>query len=363
MTRDNTKRSRWFIYQRQYAIYYFLNNCNSLIIEEGTVNNKEYEDITIKHNDNKLVTYQIKHHNKPESLSKKSNFYKTLNNINNIECDEIYYITLKGIQNEYIEWNNLTGEKKYNMIDLLDKNVYNELGHDNFIEYINKIKFDKGLEYPELINNINQKICNIFNTNDNFVIFYINFKIVKVFEDKFMFTDNNEFINISDEINKIKNELSTNVLLFNDKNNIINNYIQTILNTIKYITDEYVNYYYQIELFQKLNTDYLSITHILKIIILIKYLHYKEDKNNKDNIVKIKNYHKEICKLFCNKIIMYIMNNNNINQISKTINYYYNHNIERTFYFNNNPIKYLLENNEFEEIRKLQKYLFSDSLN
>ena len=63
MSRDNTKRSRGFIYQRQYAIYYFLNNCDSLIIEEGTLNNKVYEDITIKHNNDILVTYQIKHHN------------------------------------------------------------------------------------------------------------------------------------------------------------------------------------------------------------------------------------------------------------------------------------------------------------
>ena len=110
MSRDNTKRSRGFIYQRQYAIYYFLNNCDSLIIEEGTLNNKVYEDITIKHNNDILVTYQIKHHNKPESLSEKSDFYKTLNNINNIECNEIHYITLKEIQNKYKKWNNLTGE-------------------------------------------------------------------------------------------------------------------------------------------------------------------------------------------------------------------------------------------------------------
>jgi len=371
MSRDNTKRSRGFIYQRQYAIYYFLNNCNSFIIEEGTINNKVYEDITIKHNDNKLVTYQIKHHNKPESLSKKSNFYKTLNNINNIECDEIYYITLKGIQNVYIEWNNVTGEEKYNMIDLLDKSVYNELGHDNFIKYINKIKFYKGLEYSELIDNINEKICNIFNVNDNFLIFNIRFKIVELFENKFMLSDNNEFINISDEIMKIKNELNTNVLLFNDndKNNIINNYIKTIFISIKNIIDEYINYYYEIESFQKLNTDYLSITHILKIMILIKYLYHKEDENNKENIKKIKKYHNKICKLFCNKIIIYIMNNNNdnlrnnINNIPKTINYYYNHKIKKKFNFNNNFIKYLLGNNEFKEIKILQKYLFNDSLN
>lgn len=75
MSRDNTKKIRGFIYQRQYAIYLFLDDTNSLIIE-GNINNKTYEDIAIKNNDNKLKTYQIKYYkNKEESLCRSSDFF------------------------------------------------------------------------------------------------------------------------------------------------------------------------------------------------------------------------------------------------------------------------------------------------
>ena len=102
---------------------------------------------------------------------------------------------------------------------------------------------------------------------------------------------------------------------------------------------------------EPINNFKLRINQTEAFDIIVKYgletcihnQHYKEDKNNKDNILKIKKYYKKICKLLCNKIIMYIMNNNiknNINEISKTINYYYNHKIKNKFKIN--PIKYLL---------------------
>jgi hypothetical protein len=123
--RDATQSSNGFFYQRYYAVFLLLNGDGvNEIIEEGKICKKGYEDVTVKYSDNSIKTFQIKyHHTGHDKMEKTGGIFKTISHCNNMNAEEIHYISSKiGEKSSYDKklstWRDCNGDVNiiYNMI-------------------------------------------------------------------------------------------------------------------------------------------------------------------------------------------------------------------------------------------------------
>ncbi len=175
--KDASTKSNGYLYQRWYGVLYFLDNKTEKIIEEGKINDKTYEDITIYQKNGNKITYQIKHHKSTENLGMSSDIYKTLSNKENDEMNEIIYLVSESANNntyteEMKKFANSNPNEKYKIIkdknkgenDNLNKNykntidLFEEWGEEKTLKYLEKIKLENGLKYKYLIEEIEKKI-------------------------------------------------------------------------------------------------------------------------------------------------------------------------------------------------------------
>lgn len=158
MSKDARSSSNGFHYQRRYAIYYLLSKDDiKEIIEEGNIDGKIYEDITIKFNNNTIESWQLKYHQSdPEGLSKSSDIYKAFGNKDNIKLDGIHYVVSKkdkksNYTTDMINWK----YKKWKTSDIYDyiKNLNlntvnkNQQWYDKTIKLFDELVKDKTIEY------------------------------------------------------------------------------------------------------------------------------------------------------------------------------------------------------------------------
>jgi hypothetical protein len=359
------KKARGFSYQRQYAIYYFL-NFNELdikeLIEEGKIDDKVYEDITIKTNDDKIITFQIKYHqsNKEQSFNRSSELFKTLNNENNFNNIKTYFIVSKNTNNNTFDDNFIklidkrtTSKTKLDMIYNLYKDdnksveQYNKcytkfrnLNEIYVLKFLDNFIIEEGFLYDELKININNKIKEIFDINDVKLIFYVKYLLFEMFDDNWF--NLNIPINVNYKINDIKNNIKPESIVndIEQQNIIIDKIICTInesLNKIDNSIDEqlYINQYNNIynEIKEFIHTfDNINIENSKKILNILHKL-YLHDLYKKSSIENIKKLYKNISKNLCFNLTNNLLKNNNytyeeINNFCKSINYYYMHNIK-----------------------------------
>jgi hypothetical protein len=181
-SRDATKSSNGFFYQRIYLCYIILdklkNNNDNLkainFIEEYNINSNEYEDFTFIQN-NKITSYQIKYKNKnddnkytSESITKDCGFIKSFvpyfdKKYNGINIDTIFYVVSKKENNEsnYLNIFKYDPETIYKYMILLacDKTINGNYTEENIINNYEKIETN----YINLINYDN----NLLNTKKN----------------------------------------------------------------------------------------------------------------------------------------------------------------------------------------------------
>ena len=373
MSRDATKKARGFSYQRQYCIYIFLDNNNNKmkIIEEGTINNMTFEDITLINNNNEYITYQIKYHSKTMSLCKSNNdLFKTLKNKDNLKAKEIYFFVSKiekTFDDNLNKWKNkiLTSNDIYDMIINLNgkdkSNIYTDC-YDFFIEdkktiidYLNKITIDTGFTYNELIDNINKKIKEIFIINDDIKIFYLRYYIFDLLEKNWF--DNNIPLNIDDNITNMKSKI-----------NIINNESQNIDNILKILHNNIFNYLKQNDIKQDIITNFLIEINEFKklcennkepimkeLIVLLNILH---NINTKSINNEINNIYNQIKKILCRNLIKNLNktdDNNKINRTISSITYYNKHNIKYKINIDKSSFKDLFNENDIKYIKNYFK--------
>jgi len=377
--RDATKKARGFSYQRQYAIYYFLHfdkfNIKELI-EEGKIDNKVYEDITIKTYDDKIITFQIKYHqsNKEQCFNRSSELFKTLNNENNFNNLETYFIVSKNIYNNTFDDKflklidkTITSKTKLEMIYNLYKDdnksveQYNKcytkfrnLNENDVLNFLNNFIIEEGFLYDELKTNIYNKIKDIFYINDIKLVFYIKYLLFEMFDDNWF--NLNTPININNEIENIKNKIKPESIInvIEQQNIIINKIINTINNSLNKIDNSideqlYINQYNNIynEIKEFIDTFNINIENSEKILNILHKL-YLHDLYKKSSINNIKKLYKNICKILCVNLTNNLLKNNNytieqIKNFCKSINYYYTHNIKNKITLKNSSISFLLE--------------------
>lgn len=375
MPKDNTKQTRGFSYQRNYSIYYFLNENSKEIIEEGFFNGKSYEDISIKTNDNKFITYQIKYHNEIERFNRSSEIFKVLSNKNNFECDNIYYIVSNDFDEKFNIWiKNDDINKICDMIHNLDKdnaevtnykntiNLFKSCGKEKTIEYLNKFIITKGYSNDDLISKTNDKIQKVFKVNDKCIIFYIRYKIYNLFETMFFSKNNNTLLNIEISIFEIQNEdIVKNKIFTNDEHQLfINEYINTLIINIKnnYFTkknnqENTLNLINEIMMFENLYFNNFNLVHILQLIKILEKI-YKEYE-----YIQIKKYYKNLCKKLCSFLLKYVRKikdnifSENIENISKSLHYYYSHDIKNKINIEKSGIKNLFNEEELLNIKNI----------
>jgi len=167
--KDASSKSNGYLYQRWYSVLYFLDNRTDKIIEEGKINGKTYEDITIYQKDGSKITYQIKHHKNTEGLGMTSDVYKTFSNDVNNEMEKIIYIVSKSNNNTYTEeikkFIDRNPNEKYEIIknkkvkdtEATNQNYKNTIdlfenwGDEKTINYLKKFEFIEGHKYSDLI--------------------------------------------------------------------------------------------------------------------------------------------------------------------------------------------------------------------
>lgn len=329
--RDATKKARGFSYQRQYCIYLFLKSINTdikEIIEEGILDGLTYEDITTINNNDEYITYQIKYHTEKMYFNRSnSDLFKTIKNKNNLQpkLKKVYFIVSKikdTFDDTLNDWKDkkLSYEDIYNKIIDLDKDKSSKVKEYRecltFLKtdpedkklYLNKIILQEDFTYDEIIIEINNLIKNIFNINDDKIIFYIKYYVFELL-DKNWFNENiplniNDIYldiklkisNISIDINR-NNELFNNMYIhiikkiknyieiINNDNNII--YINNLLNEVKYFMNQFYNNF-----------------EVKHIILLMQLLHKLNKKlNNKTEINELYEItNKYLCILLINMI-------------------------------------------------------------
>lgn len=329
--RDATKKARGFSYQRQYCIYLFFKLINTdikEIIEEGILDGLTYEDITTINNNDEYITYQIKYHSEKMCFNRSNkDLFKTIKNENNLQSKlkKVYFIVAKikdTFDNTLNDWKDkkISCEDIYNKIINLDEDdsaivkEYREclkflkINPDDKILYLSKIILEEGFTYDEIIIEINDLIKNIFNIDDNKIIFYIKYYVFELF-------DNNWFkenipLNINDiysdiklKITNISIDIDENNEIFNDmyiytikkiKNyieiiNIDNNiiYLSNLLNEIKYFMNQFYNNF--------------EIKHCISLMQLLHILNKKSNNNSEINeLYEITN--KYLCIILINMI-------------------------------------------------------------
>lgn len=163
--KDASKTSNGFIYQRMYAVLYFLDDETEKIIEEGKIKSKTYEDITIYKKDGKKITCQIKHHKSINGLDMSSDVYKTFSNENNYEMDEIIYIVSKyekeSFSKELKNFNNNEANEKYEIIKKKKENKENKGNKGNEENVENEVS-EENVESEEKLNINYKKTLDLF---------------------------------------------------------------------------------------------------------------------------------------------------------------------------------------------------------
>lgn len=373
---DNTSRIRGNLYQVQYAVLLFLDENTKEIMNEGSINGKSFEDVTIKTYDNKKNTYQFKYHhintNKKESFCVSGDIFKTLYNENNVDFDNIYYISSSGFYDNFdifikdngnviyekildlyeneiteedkIKFNNENNKKtlskeKIKFIDFYHKIIKHE-NKDNIINYLNKVQKKEGIKtYSELKNKIYDEITKNFkiDINDKILLFCIRYKIYDIFDD-ILFNKNERYINVKDEFKKIEEELE--IKKYTKKNIDINKKLSLLFNfdyenennsiNIDFIEEE-IKLMLELEL---LNSDDMQsiLNNLNKMYKNINNTIYKEKIENYYNLLK-----KQFCKIILNKYKKYRKNvtDDEYEGIYKSLTTYYNHSIKHEI----NPLR------------------------
>jgi hypothetical protein len=379
--RDATKKARGFSYQRQYGIYLFFNSINSdvnEIIEEGSLDGSTYEDITIKNNNNEYITYQIKYHTGQMRLNRSNNdLFKTIKNENNLQTNvkKIYFIVSKNgytFDKFLSNWKNkkLSSEEIYNSIinlkgcDTKKVKIYKECktflenNPNDKINYIDKIIIEEGFTYNELIIKINEIIKNIFNLNDEILIFYIRYYVFDLF-DKNWFSGNVP-LKINDIYYELKMKFNTisssseNIELFNYTfNHIIDKIKKYIVLTNEPIdTNNILNLYQELNNFINQLHKKFKTKHYLCFLMLLHKINKKQE--NKE-IIQLYN---TTIKYLCRSLIKNIKTDSNttdekIDKIISSISYYHKHNINKLISLSKSEFRYVLSNEDLSYINNI----------
>lgn len=378
--RDASSKSNGYFYQRRYGVYLLLVNNNiEKIIEEGNIDNNNYEDITIIFNNKKKSTYQIKHKtSSAEGLCASSNIMKTIANEDNMKLDNIHYITCKK-NNETNYSENL---KKWKDKDISMNDIYNiittfECGKSDackkaqelfkkydkniIINYLSKYIIEDGLIYKDLAIKTDEEIRKILpNYNDSMITFTRlllyekftdnsfnkNFTMTK--KDIYEYILNNLNLKFEDEsenkckfYKKIISKLSdTKNDLYNDDIELIIEDFSKILGNIE-VTDENLKKY-KLEQIINICYDLKSIYDIRKDIISDKI---KDIYTNYCDLMVYK-----ILEMVDNKQYQKKLNIDDYKYIISAINTYKNHNIENQINIKRSKIWKLLCNGDKEKI-------------
>jgi hypothetical protein len=400
--RDATKTARGFSYQRQYAISLLIvliinikntnNNDTIEIIEEGKLDGSVYEDITIIHNNNKYITYQIKYHTTNKSFSfipSNSDLFKTIKNKHNLNVKELHFIVSKNTNTNtdtfdeiMNDWKNgkLTKEEIYNAIIQLNKNDNSEVAHyreckkfleenptTEKIDYIGKITIEEGFTYDELIKNIENNIKNIFNIDDEIIVFYIRYYVFELFEQNYFRDENNKPLkinNIYQEINlKFKKTFTDDERdkLFNDTIKQVFDKIKSLLvlmdNPEELKTNNNENLIKELTLFVNAFNTKFETKHFL---CFLDCLHVLYKKNNNKNTAEL---YKNICIKLCRHLYKHKQDNltdEHIDNIVCSISTYYNHSIKNEINLNKSKgFKNVLSTDELEYVKKIRKEIQS----
>jgi hypothetical protein len=379
--RDATKKARGFSYQRQYGIYLFFNSINSdvnEIIEEGSLDGSTYEDITIKNNNNEYITYQIKYHTGQMRFNRSNNdLFKTIKNENNLQTNvkKIYFIVSKNgytFDKFLSNWKNkkLSSEEIYNSIinlngcDAKKVKIYKECktflenNPNDKINYIDKIIIEEGFTYNELIIKINEIIKNIFNLNDEILIFYIRYYVFDLF-DKNWFSGNVP-LKINDIYYELKMKFNTisssseNIELFNYTfNHIIDKIKKYIVLTNEPIdTNNILNLYQELNNFINQLHKKFKTKHYLCFLMLLHKINKKQE--NKE-IIQLYN---TTIKYLCRSLIKNIKTDSNttdekIDKIISSISYYHKHNINKLISLSKSEFRYVLSNDDLSYINNI----------
>lgn len=177
MSRNAMASSRGYLYQNMMTVLKIFEHVYSSgsIIEEGDIEGKIYEDITIICEDKSIITYQVKYQSKQIPFSPSSYFYKTLDNKNNVGAKVFYIVG----GNEYCKnikfWNKMEPSEKYDFIkrkkpkdtinpyDIFERDI-NCLKKDVILEYLGNVVFEYGPKIDILLE--------IFDTKDTALISY-----------------------------------------------------------------------------------------------------------------------------------------------------------------------------------------------
>jgi hypothetical protein len=183
-----------------------------------------------------------------------SDVYKTFSNLVNNEMDEIIYIVSKNNKDtftkELFKFNDNDALDNYNIIinkKEKDKEATNEnykntiklfvdLGEKKSLEYLKKYKFVEGLEYKDLIKEIENKIKEKINEEHKNQIMLIRYKIFELFTNN-SFGENN-ILDREKEYKKIFNE---NKKLIYEKKEILNLLFKNNYNDIENFKEEINN--------------------------------------------------------------------------------------------------------------------------
>lgn len=379
--RDATKKARGFSYQRQYCIWLFFNSINTdikEIIEEGILDGLTYEDITTINNNDEYITYQIKYHTKKMCFNRSNeDLFKTIKNESNLQTKltKIYFIvskikdTFDDTLNDWIN-NKLSYEDIYNKIIDLDKDdstdvkkyreclTFLKTDPEDKKLYLSKIILQEGFTYDEIIIKINNLIKNIFNIDNDKIIFYIKYYVFELFDNNWF--KENVPLNINDIYSDIKIKISNISIDIDGNNEIFNNMYKYIIEKIrKYIQiiniDDniyLINLLNEIKYFMNQFYNNFEIKHCISLMQLLHKLN--EKTNNKYNeineLYKITNIHlrrtfinmiKTTDKKFDDDIISFIFS---------SFVYYNNHNIKKSIKISKSHLKNILSQDEINFI-------------
>lgn len=359
MIRDATNSSNGYYYQRLYGVYIFLKELFINIIEEGQIDGKNYEDITIKNSKNEIITYQIKLHKNKENFTRSSDIFKTLANFNNTSALNIYYIVGGGKDEQFDD--NFKIWKGYDNIDNVDKiyekikNLGDEIQNTSYnivkkkfdnedknesIKYLLKYRIEKGYDYKELIEEINHQIAEQFKISDKDKIQYVRYLILDLFTEN-SFNGNKSTINREISIKKIKDKIGNDK--FQEEIYDIQKKLITEMNKKNIEENDYEH------IFEDFRKNYNDINKCLNILNFYHDLYICKIDNNIDNKAKIKKEYGELCKKLCENIIITIKNTkkeiieDNIKELAKSLHYYYSHNIDNKIELKNSGVNCLLK--------------------
>lgn len=377
--RDATKKARGFSYQRQYCLWLFFKLINTdikEIIEEGILDGLTYEDITTINNNDEYITYQIKYHTKKMCFNRSNeDLFKTIKNESNLQTKlkKIYFIVSK-IKDTFDDTLNNWKDKKiscediYNKIINLDKDDSKEVKEyreclkflktnpDDKILYLNKIILEEGFTYDELIIEINNLIKNIFNIDDNKIVFYIKYYVFELFDNNWF--KENVPLNINDIYSDIKLKISNISIDINGNNEIFNNIYAYIIEKIrKYIQiiniDDniyLINLLNEIKYFMNQFYNNFEIKHCISLMQLLHKLNEKTNNTEINELYEITNKH--LRRSFINKIKTtdIILDDNIISSIFSSIVYYNKHNIKKSIKISKSHLKDILSEDEINFI-------------